>query len=253
MFFLDLFQANLKTSFIGRRAEYLRFTNSTNEDAWEFCEEGSTEGTLIITDDQRKGKGRRGNDWNSSPGKGLTFSLLLKPKLKMDQLGLLPLLTGIAVAQGINSLTALEIGLKWPNDIMAGAKKTGGILIESKSTPNGLAVVIGVGVNINEEEYDFPDELQNSATSLLIYGGKSLQREPILAGILNKFEALYVDNFDKVPRLWLKQCVHIKDTVTFHDGAQFHSGVFQGINENGQALIQADNSTSTYSAGVVEL
>jgi len=253
MFFLDLFQANLKTSFMGRKTEYLRFTNSTNEDCWEFCEEDCNEGTIIITDDQRKGKGRRGNDWNSSPGKGLTFSFLLKPQLELDQLGLLPLLTGIAVAQGINSLISLDIGLKWPNDIMAGAKKTGGILIESKSTPNGLAVVIGVGININEEEYDFPDELQNSATSLLINGGKSLQREPLLAAILNKFESLYLDNFETIPRLWLDHCIHIEDTVTLHDGAISHSGVFQGINDKGQALIQADDSTSTFSAGVVKL
>ena len=231
----------------------MRFTDSTNEDAWEFYADGCPEGTIIITDDQRKGKGRRGSDWSSSPTKGLTFSFLLKPNLKISQLGLLPLLTGVSVAKGINAFTLLEIGLKWPNDIMVGGMKTGGILIESKSTADGIIIVIGVGENINEEKFDFPEKLQASATSILMSGGKTTQREPLLAAIMNQFEELYQGGFETIPQLWQDYCIHLNESVTFHEGGNTYSGVFEGITESGQALIQIEGKTSIFSAGVVEL
>ena len=134
----------LYTDFLGSEIIYLPQTSSTNEDAWVYFNNGSPNGTLIITDDQQKGSGRRQNKWFSTKSKSLTFSFILYPEMTLEKLGLLPLLSGVSIVRGIKSKTSIETGLKWPNDIMLEGKKMGGILIESKSTQTGLGVIIGL-------------------------------------------------------------------------------------------------------------
>ena len=129
MFSKELYQTHLKTKFLGRGMKYLSQTNSTNEDAWQYFRDGSPEGTLVITDNQQRGKGRRQNKWVSTKGKSLTFSFILQPELPLEKLGLLPLLTGVSIVKAIQSETSIQTGLKWPNDIMLNEKKMGGILI----------------------------------------------------------------------------------------------------------------------------
>ena len=111
--------------------------------------------------------------------------------MSCEQIGLLPLLTGISIVKGINSITNILPGLKWPNDIMLNRKKIGGILIESQTKNSRLGVVIGIGLNINESPNDIPDELLGQATSLYINSGEIFNRELILSAILNEFENLY--------------------------------------------------------------
>ena len=126
MIFTNLIQTNLQTSFIGKNIEYFTFTDSTNDDAFELISNNEApHGTLIITEYQKKGRGRRNNKWLSTPGNNLTFSLILKETNRND-LGLFSILSGVAVIKGIKKFTNIECNLKWPNDIMLNNKKIGG-------------------------------------------------------------------------------------------------------------------------------
>ena len=253
MFSKELYQTHLKTKFLGRGMKYLSQTNSTNEDAWAYFQDGSPEGTLFITDDQQKGKGRRENKWISTKGKSLTFSILLRPEMKLEKLGLLPLLTGVSIVEAIKSAASIQTGLKWPNDIMLNEKKMGGILVESKSGLNGLGVVVGVGLNINESEQDIPDSLSKQATSLAIYSNSSYSRELILSAILNEFEQLYQNQMDDIIPLWQEYCIHRDTFVTFHSEHYRHRGIFQGINSFGHAEIKINGKTKSFSTGMVAI
>ena len=136
---------------------------------------------------------------------------------------------------------------------MLSRKKMGGILIESKSTSDGLVVVVGVGLNINETEQDFPEPLKNYATSLKIYTGENYSREQILAEILNEFEQLYKNQWDSIISNWYKYCIHEDSAVSFHTEEGKYEGVFKGIAANGHAEILINGETQTFPTGMVTL
>ena len=253
MFSVKHLKTGLNTEFIGHEIKYLSEIHSTNDDAWKCFENCEPEGTLIITDYQIQGRGRRKSKWSAIPGKSLTFSFLLLPKMPLEKLELLPLLTGISIVQGIHSLTNIQVGLKWPNDIMINQKKMGGILIESRTGKHGLGIVVGIGLNINESENEIPQELQNQATSLYIYSGEEIDRELILTTILNQFENIYLQPWHDIVPLWEKYCIHQNDEVTFHNDDKFLRGKFQGITDSGHAQIQLNGKIEIFSSGMVTL
>ena len=253
MFSTEKIWLDLNTKYIGQNIIYLPETKSTNQDAWKHVENGCENGTLIITDHQQQGKGRRQNTWESTPGKSLTFSFVIYPNNNLDKLALLPLLTGLSIVKGIESSVFIKIGLKWPNDIMLSRKKMGGILIESKIISNKLSIVVGIGLNINNSIADFPKEIKDIATSLKIYTEENHSCEQILAEILNEFEILYNDNWDAIISNWSKYCIHSQENISFHteDGKQ--KGIFHGLSEDGYAEIIIDGNMQTFSTGMVTL
>jgi BirA family biotin operon repressor/biotin-[acetyl-CoA-carboxylase] ligase len=253
MFSKELYQKYLHTKTLGCELIFQPQTNSTNEDAWEYIQNGISHGSLFLTDTQTDGKGRRDNKWFSTPEKSLTFSFILHSKLELEKMGLLPLLTGISIVRGIESATAIQTGLKWPNDIMLNEKKMGGILIESKQTRNGLGVVVGVGLNINENAQDIPHTLRNNAISLAMFSKQTHSREQILSAILNEFETLYNNQMDSIIPLWTDHCIHQDREVSFHSEKGKQQGIFQGISSLGHAEIQINGKTQTFPSGVIIL
>ena len=253
MFSIEHLKAGLNTEFLGREVKYIEKTITTNDDAWECFHKHEPEGTIIIADHQTQGRGRRQSKWSSTPGKSLTFSFLLLPEIPFEKLGILPLLAGVSIVKGIYTIANILSGLKWPNDIMASRKKMGGILIESKSTLDGLAVVVGVGLNINETDQDFPEPIKNYATSLKIYSGENYSREHILAEILNEFEQLYTNQWGSIISSWYKYCIHEDSAVSFHTEEGKYEGVFQGITANGHAEIIINGKIKKFPAGMIML
>ena len=253
MFSKELYQKNLCTTILGREFNYHPQSNSTNEDAWQCFIDGTPDGTLILTDNQTNGKGRRQNKWVSTPEKSLTFSFILHSELELEKMGLLPLLTGISIVKGITAATAIQTGLKWPNDIMLNEKKMGGILIESKQTEHGLGVVVGVGLNINENAQDIPHTLRNNAISLTMFSRQTHSREQILSAILNEFETLYNNQMDSIIPLWTDHCIHQDREVSFHSEKGKQQGIFQGISSLGHAEIQINGKTQTFPSGMIIL
>ena len=249
MLFTNLIQTNLQTSFIGRNIEYFSFTESTNDDAFEFINSNEAKnGLLVITDNQTKGRGRRSNKWLSSPGDNLTFSLILTKPTDCD-LGLFSILIGVAIIKGIKKFTNINCTLKWPNDIILNDKKIGGILIETKTSSSFF--VIGVGLNVNQQEMS--PEIKKIASSLRIEKINPIQREPLLAFILNDFENLYNSKPESWIKEWEKYCNHLNKEVTFNHSNKIIKGLFKGINNDGNAIINFNSKQVIVSSGALEI
>lgn len=254
--FTNLIQTNLTTTSFGKEIEQYTWTESTNDDAWELIEEGAAEGTLIITDKQTAGKGRNGRTWHSVPGKSLTVSLILKPEMDSQTAGWFPIMTGVAIVEALSSL-GLEPSLKWPNDILIGNKKLGGILCESRVQGHSMEwAVIGIGLNINEQEDELDSEL--NATSFFMETGRSIQRELVLATILNQLEPLYNtcrtnSDFSSISEQWTQYCLHVHKTITFTEDDKPKTGIFTGINERAEAVISIDGNEHIFNSGDIHL
>ena len=159
----------------------------------------------------------------------------------------------MSIVKGITAATAIQTGLKWPNDIMLNGKKMGGILIESKHHSNGLSMVVGVGLNINENAQNIPHALRDNAISLAMFSGQNHSREQILSAILNEFETLYDNQIDSIIALWTDHCIHQDSEVSFHSEEGIRQGIFQGISSLGHAKIQINGKTQTFPSGMVIL
>lgn len=246
MIFTNLIQTNLRTITYGREIEYYQRINSTNLEAWDLINNNNPKhGTIVITDNQFNGKGRNGNSWFMGPSKGLAMSVIILEELSINEAELIPIATGVAAAKALENRGAVP-QLKWPNDILISGKKCGGILCESKvSNKMVQSMVIGIGININENKNDFPENLINSSTSLSIETGHSNQRELVCAIVTTFLEQLMNDLTSSI-QLWENYCSHLNNKVTFQYNESVQTGIFKGINNKGHAVIDIDNNSQTF-------
>ena len=164
-------ESRIHTETIGRCVEYFTETDSTNIRAKQAAGQGALHGTLFVADRQYAGKGRRGRTWDSPEGTEIFMSLLLRPKFPPDRAPMLTILMALAAAEAVRGQTKLEVQIKWPNDLVIGGKKICGILTEMSAEIDYIDhVVIGVGINANRKQ--FPEELKEKATSLFMERGK---------------------------------------------------------------------------------
>jgi len=248
MFLYEIFEQHLKVKKIKYIIKYIKSIESTNQYAWDLIEKNIQDTTIVITKNQTNGKGQRGNKWFSLLNKSLTFSIIIKENKKYDEL--LPLKTGIAVIEGIKKNTNIDCTLKWPNDIMINQKKLGGILIEKKKGN----IVIGVGINVNEDLEDINPLIRNQSTSLKIMSNLSIQLETLLAYILNKFESNYYQtNYKNIIKKWEKNCCHINENIKFHQNHKMINGKFSGLENNGNAIINIDGKIQTITGGIIHI
>jgi BirA family biotin operon repressor/biotin-[acetyl-CoA-carboxylase] ligase len=168
---------------------HLATCDSTNDVAKARAREGAPVGTVIVADAQTEGRGTKGRRWYSPPGLGLYVSVLLRPP-ETTALTLLPLAAGLAARDAVSQGIALETRLRWPNDIVRDGKKLGGVLAESGFF--GLVAkyaVIGLGLNLNHAEDDFPEELRSRSTSLFLESGRTVEAGPLLDAFLKALAA----------------------------------------------------------------
>ena len=171
----------------------LAVTDSTNRVAMEMAENYAPHGTVVVADAQTAGRGRMGRRWVSPAGKNLYVSLLLRPSVPTVDAPSLALVAGVALADAVEAV-GVHASLKWPNDLYCGGRKAAGILAEMASDPDGVRhVVIGVGLNVNMEEADFPPDLRGAATSLRIYAGRAFRRVDVLVRLLEAFGTRYAE------------------------------------------------------------
>ena len=208
-----------------------------------FSEEGDT----ILSMKQSKGRGRRGNLWDSDKG-GAYFSTISRNH------HLLPFITGICIAETLNAFCD-NLKLKWPNDLLLNGKKIGGILCESKVKKNLLnQIVIGIGLNVNETKEDFDPAIQSMANSLHIVSGKFYQRERVLAEIANELEPWISGlpkNIDQIQFEWEAACGHLKEEIQFHNGNEIVSGIFKSLGKSGSAVIEVDGKETQFHSGEI--
>ena len=251
MFFKSLFESNLVTKKIAGEVLYYPNLDSTNDELWKLCDNNTldSKNLLVITDNQTSGKGRGQNKWFSQPSKSLTCSFLLDPIFSNNYFNLHALLIPVAVIQAIKKVAFVDLGIKWPNDIMYKNKKLGGILIESKGINKKLN--IGIGLNINESYEDFPDDLIDLAISLKEITGYSIQREPLLAFIFNELNNLIVSNdVELIIDNWMQYCIHKNKQISFTQNHKKIIGVFESINEFGQAIINNNGKSINYDGAI---
>ena len=181
----------LGTVSLGRNVVFLPETDSTNNAARALAEEGCPHGTLVVTEHQTMGKGRRGRIWEAPAGKDIAMSLVLRPDIAPEKASMTTLMMGVAIAKACRSLCSLEnVMVKWPNDVVAGGKKLSGTLTELSCDPDQVNyIVVGSGINVNSRE--FPEDIAATATSLSLETGHDVRRSPIIAEVLNIFETLY--------------------------------------------------------------
>ena len=236
-------ESSLRTSFLGKCLFIYRIIGSTNQTARALAESGAPDGTLLVAEEQRKGKGRFERSWYSPAGGGIWASLILRPGIRPARLGSLGMLAALSICLAIEEYTGLNPLIKWPNDLYLNGKKFAGILIEASWRGEKLNyAILGFGINVNMES--FPQELACSATSLkLSAGGAKICRIDLLAEILDRLEEGYfkflADGFASfLPRVQVRDYLRDRPVrIRLPDGETV-SGLARGINESGALLLE---------------
>ncbi|NLL82533.1 MAG: biotin--[acetyl-CoA-carboxylase] ligase [Tissierellia bacterium] len=181
----------LSTQFTGRKIYYYDTIKSTNKMAKEIAH-NEEEGVVIVAEEQLEGRGRLGRTWESPKKKGIYFSIILKPQVHPMKVSKLTLVGAAAVNLALEEM-GVTSNIKWPNDILIKGKKVCGILTEMSSELNMINyVVMGIGINVNLDRNEIPEDLQDKATSLKIESKDEINRKKLMALILNKFEKFYL-------------------------------------------------------------
>jgi BirA family biotin operon repressor/biotin-[acetyl-CoA-carboxylase] ligase len=211
-----------------------------------------------VAERQTKGKGRLGRKWHSPPGKGLYFSLVLKPDMPPDRMAGLSLVAGLSVVRAVFNVEGITTQTKWPNDVLYKGKKLAGILVELAAELDRIDyMVLGCGVNINHLKRDFPLNLQIKSTSLKIITKRDVSRIKLLQEILRQFEDLY-DNFCRHGLKYLsgeliKNSAVIGRRVTIAVGKKKVSGKAVSFDNTGGLVIKNKSGLMSYPAGEVSL
>jgi BirA family biotin operon repressor/biotin-[acetyl-CoA-carboxylase] ligase len=222
----------------GRRIYYYPETISTNRVALDLARSGEAEGALVVADYQTRGRGRLDRDWSSPAGKDLLFTLVLRPAGEPTAVLPITLVFSTAVSIALSHLLGIEVGVKWPNDMIVRGGKIGGILAEGVTvTERSSFVVLGTGINVNSESEDFPEEIRDRTVSCRSVSGRVWDRARVLADVLDIMEAQYErfqkDGFASVRNQYEEKLVVKGRRVSFErDGARLH-GTVDGVNDDG--------------------
>jgi BirA family biotin operon repressor/biotin-[acetyl-CoA-carboxylase] ligase len=253
----ETIRGGLDTRFVGREVVYLGEIGSTNDEARRLARGGAPEGTLVLTDYQSSGRGRLDRRWEAPPGTCLLLSLVFRPSLAPHQVQLLTMACGLAVADAVESETGLNVGLKWPNDVMLGSAKAGGILTELELEGDRLGfVVVGIGLNVNLEPEQMPLDLLMPATGLSQVLGREVARLPLLWALLRAVETRYLQlkSGNSPHAEWAQRLVTLGRPVTVSGTGSVLEGRAEGVDANGALLVRrADGRLETVLAGDVSL
>ena len=239
----DEIRLGLKTKFLGQVIHYEESVDSTQKIAQRLAYEDVPEGTVVIAEEQLLGRGRMERKWHSPKYTGIWMSLILRPKIQIAKAPQLTLITAVAVVQAIEELTGLLPEIKWPNDILIRGKKVTGILTELQAESDRISsIIIGIGMNVNQSKTDFPEELQNIATSLAIGKGEKISRAALIRLVLTNLERLYLlyleKGFAPVKLLWESYAISIGKNIIARTFTGSIHGKATGITEDGVLMIE---------------
>jgi BirA family biotin operon repressor/biotin-[acetyl-CoA-carboxylase] ligase len=255
---VDLYDlAELESSLAGTvfagKLHFSPVTDSTNTDTLQAARSGAPHGSVWFADEQWAGRGRGDHAWHSSAGEGLYMSLLLRPPIPAIRLPLLPLAAGLAAAEAIRTIAGLSVDLRWPNDLMLGSRKAGGILVESKIS-NGYVDFAVVGIGINVHQRAFTEYLATPATSLDLELKRSVSRQHLLLSLLKSLEREANGLLEPTAGVTIPARVEQASTwirgrrVEVH-GPQSCTGITAGLDENGFLLVRTANGLVTIQTG----
>lgn len=229
--------------------------DSTNKKAKELAAEGAVHGTLITADAQNAGIGRRERSWSSEKEAGIYMSMLLRPAIETDKAAMLTLIAALATERAIAKLC--QPAIKWPNDIVLNKKKICGILTEMSLCGTAIDyVIIGIGINVNNK--DFPQEISEIASSLFLELGKEIDREMLITEVWKQF-AVYYEKFLQTEDLSLLKeeyedvLMNKNEKVKVLDPLGEYTGLAKGITNTGELIVDTDGELRYVSGGEVSV
>lgn len=254
----DMLRQRLKGSLFGKSIYHFFRVDSTNRVALDLGHAEEPEGAVILAEEQTAGRGRAGHSWHSERAAGVYVTLLLRPKLAPVQAPLLTIMAGVAARTAIEAQTGLIVDLKWPNDLMIGGKKAGGILTEMYAEPGQVRfVIVGIGLNVNQEK--FGGELGSIATSLRVQAGKPQSRLELLVRLLREFENDYNRFLSEgsegvLERFTAASSYAQGKRVRVSNGKESFTGITAGLATEGLLRVRRENGQIvTVIAGDVEV
>jgi BirA family biotin operon repressor/biotin-[acetyl-CoA-carboxylase] ligase len=212
-------------------------TGSTNSDAMTAARNGAPHGSVWFADEQTAGRGRGDHAWHSAVAQGLYMSVLLRLGIASADAPLLPLAAGLAAAAAVHVASGLTVDLRWPNDLLIGPRKAGGILVESQSDRGQLGfAVVGIGINVHQQR--FAANLATPATSLDLESGRWIDRQPLLIALLESLHQETCGLLDpaavrNIPERVARASTWVKGREVEVHGPQECSGVTDGLDEHG--------------------
>jgi len=253
-------EINCDTGYIGRQYLWLKETDSTNSlmrrligdgvtiegimDSGRLIEGNPPEGTLIISDHQNAGRGRSGHSWESPAGTSIAMSLLLKPKIDDDSIPMVTLIAALAVCRAIENECGIKAAIKWPNDILINNRKVCGILTELYTGNDGKSLIVGVGINANQDE--FPAEIADIATSLKLELDDYTDREALVEGFAKAFEEYYeiflkTGDMSELKDRYESLLINTGREVKVLVPGETITGTAGGIDERGRLLVKTSD------------
>jgi BirA family transcriptional regulator, biotin operon repressor / biotin---[acetyl-CoA-carboxylase] ligase len=235
-------QFQLGTKSFGKEIIYKDCVTTTMDEAFQLGLQGASEGTVICTESQTKGRGRLGRHWISPKHKGVYLSLILRPELPPAEVAILTLLAAVALSEAIGHVAGLIPQIKWPNDILLNQRKLAGILTElNAETDRVKFVVIGIGLNVNTPKHLLPD----TATSLKVETSRTFSRVRVMQDILRSLERWYgtLQKEGPAPILqqWRQRAITLGQRIHFSDPAGRIDGYAFDLDNDGSLLIRTDS------------
>ena len=237
---------------------YYKQLDSTNTEIARLAAEGAAHGTVVVADAQTAGKGRRGRGWESPAGENVYMSVLLRPDCVSDRAPMLTLVMAYSVAKALKELGFIDVQIKWPNDLVLSGKKICGILTEMQLKDTEIDyVVVGVGINVNTT--NFPEELKDTATSLYMESGRVSDRETLVESIVEYFDGAYRQFLETQDLSFLKEAyndmlVNVGREVRVLEPGNEYTAYAQGINTEGELLVRtAEGEEKRIYAGEVSV
>jgi BirA family biotin operon repressor/biotin-[acetyl-CoA-carboxylase] ligase len=253
MFDLAALESALAATIFAGKLHFSRTTSSTNADALAAARSGDPHGSVYFADEQTFGRGRGDHGWISAAGEGLYVSVLLRPQTPAMYLPLLPLAAGLAAAGAIRVVADLTADLRWPNDLLIGPRKAGGILVEAKiESERPSYAVVGIGINVHQQS--FPVDLATSATSLDVETHRTISRQELLVALLKSLQCEASALSDPGAARTILARVEQASTwvrgrnVEVH-GPQACTGITAGLDENGFLRVKTANGFQTVQTG----
>ncbi len=243
-------KAGLQSRRFGQRLYVYAQVGSTNDEAATLAAEGAAEGTAVLAVEQSGARGRRQRAW-LSPAGGLWLSIVLRPSLPADQRPLVGFAASVGAARAVEEIAHVRVGLKWPNDLMVGEQKLGGVLMESR----GPAVIVGIGINANIALDHFPPEIRPIATSLLAVLARPVDLAALARALLEQLEGTYdllAVSAEEVLAGWRERDLTRGRQVRL-SGAEDLEGVAEDVDRTGALLVRTGAGIRRIVAGDVSL
>ncbi len=236
----------LRTKIVGNTVFTYERTTSTMDIAKKLAHTGFKNGTVIFSEEQTQGRGRSGHSWSCPRYKGLLFTLLLKHTMQPDHLCLLTGTVAVSITETIRETLHLPAEIKWPNDILIGGKKVGGVLVElEKGFKKQSIFLIGIGLNVNVAEKELPEQTRLPATSLAIENKGFINRILLAKALFQDIDKWYSilrdEHFRYITERWKELCVTIGEKLTIATGNTEYEGKVIDISNNGGLMLKLDN------------